>query len=252
MSEPERHERLIRVGVCGATGRMGGEACRSIEADPGTDLVAAIGSAGSVDAFEQAGAEVVVDLTVAEAARSNLPVLAAAGIHAVVGTSGLDAADLTRLRDAFVASRCIHAPNFAVGAVLMMRFAALAARFFDTAEVIELHHDGKVDAPSGTATKTVEAMAAASPDWAPDPTVSESLPGARGGVGAGGIRVHSVRLQGLVAHQEVILGGSGETLTIRHDTIDRSSFMPGMMLAVKRAVSMPSGLTTGLEELLGV
>ena len=243
---------MIKVGVCGATGRMGAEACRAIDADPGTELVAAIGSAGSVAEFVEAGAEAVVDFTVAEAVRANMAPLAAAGIHAVIGTSGLGPDDTATLREAFVRSHCIVAPNFAVGAVLMTRFAALAAPFFDTAEVIELHHDRKVDAPSGTALTTVEAMAAASGDWAADPTVSESLPGARGGRGPGGIPVHSVRLKGLVAHQEVLLGGPGETLTIRHDTIDRSSFMPGMLLATKRVVALEPGLTVGLGEVLGL
>ena len=134
----------------------------------------------------------------------------------------------------------------------MTRFAALAAPYFDTAEVIELHHDRKVDAPSGTALVTVEAMAEASDDWAPDPTSSESLPGARGGRGPAGIPVHSVRLKGLVAHQEVMLGGPGETLTIRHDTIDRSAFMPGMLLAAKRVVTLGPGVTVGLGEVLGI
>ena len=243
---------MIRLGVCGATGRMGAEACRAIDADPDTELAAAIGSTGSVHEFVEAGAEAVVDFTVAAAVRSNMGVLAAAGIHAVIGTSGLGADDLDALRETFVRSHCIVAPNFAVGAVLMTRFAALAAPYFDTAEVIELHHDRKVDAPSGTALVTVEAMAAASDDWAPDPTVSESLTGVRGGRGPAGIGVHSVRLKGLVAHQEVMLGGPGETLTIRHDTIDRSAFMPGMLLAVKRVVALDPGVTVGLGEILGI
>ena len=243
---------MVRLGVCGATGRMGVEACRAIDADPDTDLVAAIGSTGSVGEFVEAGAEAVVDFTVAEAVRANMGELAAAGIHAVVGTSGLDADDIEALRGAFVRSHCLVAPNFAVGAVLMTRFAALAAPYFDTAEVIELHHDRKVDAPSGTAMVTVEAMQAASGDWAPDPTVEESLPGARGGAGPGGIRVHSVRLRGMVAHQEVLLGGPGETLTIRHDTIDRSAFMPGMLLAAKQIVGLEPGVTVGLGEFLGI
>ena len=242
----------IKVGVCGATGRMGVEACRAVDADPQTELVAAIGSSGSVDVFEEVAADVVVDFTVADASRTNLPAWAGAGIHAVVGTSGLGADDMAALQSAFVRSHCVYAPNFAIGAVLMMRFAAMAAPFFDTAEVIELHHEGKVDSPSGTALKTAEAMAAASSDWAADPTVSESVPGSRGGSGPGGIRVHAVRLKGLVAHQEVLFGGTGETLTVRHDTIDRSSFMPGMLLAVKRVVSLPPGLTTGLEAILGL
>ncbi len=243
---------MIRVGVCGATGRMGTAACSAVEADPDTELVAAIGSAGSVGDFVDAGAEVVVDFTVAEAVRANMGPLAAAGIHAVIGTSGLTERDTGALREAFVGSHCIVAPNFAVGAVLMTRFAAMAAPYFDTAEVIELHHDRKVDAPSGTALTTAEAMAAASDDWAPDPTGSEILPGARGGRGPGGIPIHSVRMKGLVAHQEVLLGGPGETLTIRHDSIDRSAFMPGMLLATKRVVTLGPGITVGLGEVLGI
>ena len=243
---------MIRVGVCGATGRMGAEACRAVQADPGTDLVAAIGSGGSVRELVDAGAEVVVDFTVAEAVRVNMPLVAEAGLHAVIGTSGLAGSDTDALGGAFVKSHCIVASNFAIGAVLMTRFAALAAPYFDTAEVIELHHDRKVDAPSGTAVSTVEAMAAASADWAPDPTVSETMPGVRGGRGPGGIPVHSVRLKGLVAHQEVLLGGPGETFTIRHDTIDRSAFMPGMLLATKRVVSLGAGVTVGLDEVLGL
>ena len=243
---------MIRVGVCGATGRMGAEACRAVEADPDTELVAAIGSAGSVEEFVEARAGVVVDFTVAEAVRANAPRLAAAGVHAVIGTSGLTPNDTGMLREAFVRSHCIVAPNFAIGAVLMTRLAALAAPYFDTAEVIELHHDRKVDAPSGTALTTVEAMAEASADWAPDPTKNEVLPGVRGGQGPGGIPIHSVRMKGLVAHQEVLLGGPGETLTIRHDSIDRSAFMPGMLLATKRVVALEPGVTVGLGEVLGI
>ena len=243
---------MIRVGVCGATGRMGTEACRAVEADPDTELVAAIGSAGSVAEFVDASAEVVVDFTVAAAVRTNTGRLAEAGIHAVIGTSGLTPDDIGALREAFVRSHCIVAPNFAVGAVLMTHFAALAAPYFDTAEVIELHHDRKVDAPSGTALTTAEAMAGASGEWAPDPTASEVLPGSRGGRGPSGIRIHSVRLKGLVAHQEVLLGGPGETLTIRHDSIDRSAFMPGMLLATKRIVALEPGVTVGLGEVLGI
>jgi 4-hydroxy-tetrahydrodipicolinate reductase len=231
---------------------MGAEACRAVEADPDTELVAAIGSAGSVEEFVDARADVVVDFTVAEAVRANSPRLAEAGIHAVIGTSGLTPHDIDELRAAFVRSHCIVASNFAVGAVLMARFAALAAPYFDTAEVIELHHDRKVDAPSGTALTTVEAMAEASGDWAPDPTLSEVLPGVRGGRGPGGIPIHSVRMKGLVAHQEVLLGGPGETLTLRHDSIDRSAFMPGMLLATKRVVTLGPGATAGLGEVLGL
>lgn len=243
---------MIRLGVCGATGRMGAEACRAIDADGDTELVAAIGSAGSVSEFVEAGADAVVDFTVAEAVRANMGALAAAGIGAVVGTSGLSTDDLDDLRRLFVRSHCIVAPNFAVGAAVMTRFAELAAPLFDTAEVIELHHDRKVDAPSGTATATAAAMAAASDQWAPDPTEHEALAGSRGGRGPGGIRVHSVRLKGLVAHQEVLLGGPGETLSIRHDTVDRSAFMPGMLLAAKRVATLGPGVTVGLAEVLGI
>jgi 4-hydroxy-tetrahydrodipicolinate reductase len=190
-----------------------------------------------------------VDFTHVDAARDNLAWAARAGVHAVVGTTGLTEEDLSRLEGAFRSSNCLVAPNFAIGAVLMMRFAEMAAPYFETAEVIELHHDDKLDAPSGTALRTVERMASASSDWAPDRTTNEVLPGARGAVGPGGIPVHSVRLRGLVAHQEVLLGTTGQSLAIRHDSYDRSSFMPGVLLAVKRVAEHP-GLTVGLEALL--
>lgn len=151
----------------------------------------------------------------------------------------------------FSGSNCLIASNFAISAVLMMRFAELAAPYFDTAEIIELHHDGKIDAPSGTAISTAERMAAASSEWAPDPTQHEPYPGARGSVGPGGIRLHSVRMRGMVAHQEVILGAQGQTLTIRQDSYDRSSYMPGVVLACKRIAHLP-GLTLGLDAVLGV
>ena len=207
--------------------------------------------AASPDAFASAGVEVGVDFTVLPSARQNLPRLAVEGIHAVVGTTGFSEEDLARFAGLFDRSNCIIAPNFALSAVLMMRFAELAAPLFESAEVIELHHDAKADAPSGTAMMTADRMAAASGEWNPDPTRTEVLPGARGGLGPGGIRVHSVRLAGLVAHQEVILGAQGQTLTIRADSYDRSSFMPGMLLAV-RAVADRPGLTLGLEPLLGL
>jgi 4-hydroxy-tetrahydrodipicolinate reductase len=259
---------MIRVGVFGAAGRMGRTVCEAVVHDPELDLVAAVDPqhagldlrsvakiecdlqvAASADALVEAGAEVVVDFTVLAAARENLSFAAAHGIHAVVGTTGFSDADLERLRTDFTTSNCIVAPNFAIGAVLMMRFAELAAPWFETAEVIELHHDQKVDAPSGTAMLTVERMAAASADWAPDPTTREVLPGARGSRGPADIRVHSVRLRGLVAHQEVLLGTTGQSLAIRHDSYDRSSFMPGVVLAVKQVAARP-GLTVGLDALL--
>ncbi len=243
---------MIKLGVCGSTGRMGSEACRAIAADPETELLVAIGSNGSVKEFVDAQVDAVVDFTDAAAVRENAAVWAGAGIHAVIGTSGLNDADLEALKAGFVHSHCIVAPNFALSAVLMTRFAALAAPFFDSAEVIEMHHERKADAPSGTALATVAAMAEASADWIADPTTSETLPGTRGGRSPAGIPVHSVRLKGLVAHQQVLLGGAGETLTIRQDTIDRSAFMPGMLLAAKRVVSLPPGVTVGLGEVLGI
>jgi 4-hydroxy-tetrahydrodipicolinate reductase len=261
---------VIRVGVLGAGGRMGRTVCAAVAADPELTLVAAVDPrdagadlrsiagidtdlqvAASLDALVDASADVVVDFTVLSAARTNLAFAAEHGIHAVVGTTGLEDADLERLRRAFTASGCLIAANFAIGAVLMMRFAELAAPWFETAEIIELHHDQKVDAPSGTAMRTAERMAAASEVWAPDPTTTEVLPGARGSKGPGGIPVHSVRMRGMVAHQEVLLGTGGETLTIRHDSYDRSSFMPGVLLAVKK-VPQHRGLIVGLDGLLGL
>ena len=198
-----------------------------------------------------AGCEVAVDLTGAAAARSNVPVLAAAGVHVVVGTTGLTDDDLDTWRAAFTRSNCLVVANFAISAVLMMRFAELAAPWFDTAEIIELHHDRKVDAPSGTALATARRMAAASDEWAADPTSRLEVDGARGAAGPGGIRLHSVRMRGMVAHQEVVLGAAGQTLTIRQDSYDRVSFMPGVLLACRRIHDLP-GLTVGLDALLGV
>ncbi len=222
---------------------------RTVETVAGidSDLVIAADFAAAVDA----GAEVMVDFTVAEAARSTLVSAAAGGIHAVVGTTGFDSADLETFGMSFTSSNCLIAPNFAIGAVLMMRFAELASPYFESAEVIELHHDTKVDAPSGTAMSTAKRMAAASAEWAPDPTRNEILPGARGGAGPGGIPIHSVRMRGLVAHQEVLFGTTGQTLSIRHDTTDRTSFMPGVLLAVRRVSELP-GLTVGLDALLDI
>ncbi|MFN0028824.1 MAG: 4-hydroxy-tetrahydrodipicolinate reductase [Acidimicrobiales bacterium] len=241
----------IRVGVLGARGRMGATVCDAVTNDEDLELVAALDFDDDLSGLQRTGAEVVVDFTVADAARHNLPILAGWGMHAVVGTTGLHAEDLTSLRGAFTKSNCVVAANFAIGAVLMMRFAEVAAPYFDSVEVIELHHDNKVDAPSGTATETVRRMAEASQTWAPDPTQTEILPGARGGVGPAGIHVHSVRLRGLVAHQEVLFGTAGQQLTIRHDSFDRVSFMPGVLLAAKRIGDHP-GLTIGLEPLLGL
>jgi 4-hydroxy-tetrahydrodipicolinate reductase len=261
---------MIRVGVFGAGGRMGSTVCRAVVEDPDLELVAAVdpqhadidlrqlgvpGAGLNVsahhDAFLHAGAEVAVDFTVIDAARQNLAWCADNGVHAVVGTTGFTPDDLERFHATFDASsaNAVIAPNFAIGAVLMVRFAELAAPWFETAEVIELHHDQKIDAPSGTALHTVERMAAASSDWAPDPTTKTVVEGARGGVGAAGIHVHSVRLRGLVAHEEVLLGTAGQSLSIRHDSYDRTSFMPGVVLAVKAVPHRP-GLTVGLDPLL--
>jgi 4-hydroxy-tetrahydrodipicolinate reductase len=242
---------------------MGRTVCAAVAGDARTELVAAVDPgragetvegltvAGDVAALVDAGAEVAVDFTIAAAARDTLSFLAQQGVHAVVGTTGFTDEDVADFRSAFVTSNCVIAPNFAISAVLMMRFAELAAPYFDTAEIVELHHDAKVDAPSGTAVTTAERMAAASPEWAEDLTQHEVYLGARGGAGPAGIRLHSVRMRGMVAHQEVILGAVGQTLTIRQDSYDRTSYMPGVLLAVTRIAEHP-GLTLGLDAILGV
>jgi 4-hydroxy-tetrahydrodipicolinate reductase len=260
---------MIRVGVFGAAGRMGATVCRAVLDDPELELVAAVDPlhagidlrqlgvnapsmqvAANADALADAEAEVIVDFTVVDAARENLGWCADHGVHAVVGTTGFTPADLDDFRTRFEVStaNAVIAPNFAIGAVLMIRFAELAAPYFETAEIIELHHDQKIDAPSGTAMLTAARMAAASNEWASDPTTKAVVEGARGGV-SDGIHVHSVRLRGLVAHEEVLLGTTGQSLTIRHDSYDRTSFMPGVLLAV-RAVRERAGLTIGLDSLL--
>ena len=269
---------MTRVGVLGAAGRMGRTVCQAVAEDGELDLVAAVdpgasgGSlwavtgvmapsltvAGEVGELERAGVEVAVDFTVAASALANARWCAAHGVHTVIGTSGIGTEMLDELAGCFETSKanCVVAPNFAIGAVLMMRFAALAAPYMDAVEIVELHHDAKIDAPSGTALRTAELMdearrqAGASP-WPADPTTQTAIPGTRGGTGAGGVRIHSVRLPGLMAHQEVILGARGQSLTVRHDSYDRTSFMPGVLLAVKRVADRP-GLTVGLEALLGL
>ncbi|MDX1619852.1 MAG: 4-hydroxy-tetrahydrodipicolinate reductase [Nitriliruptorales bacterium] len=258
----------IRVGVSGAAGRMGSEVCRAVAGaddlelvcavDPGADGqrlqdVAGVGGeieiAGELDALTDAGVEVVVDFTHPDAVAGNVTWFLERGIHAVVGTTGITDGDLDRLRELAEGSdaNAFFAPNFAIGAVLMMRFAEQAARHLPHVEVIELHHDGKAEAPSGTSLSTADRIAAARAE-APDPVLGEILDGARG-ADRGGIRVHSVRLPGLVAHQEVIFGGEGQTLTIRHDSVDRVSFMPGVLLAVRRVAEL-DGLVVGLDTLL--
>lgn len=248
---------------------MGSTVCRAVVDDPDLELVAAVDPhhagldlrqvtgldtdlviSADADALTAAGTDVAVDFTLVDAARQNVAWCAANGVHAVVGTSGFDEADIDRARASFTESNCVIAPNFAVGAVLMMHFAELAAPWFDTADIVETHHDAKVDAPSGTAMVTAERMTAASSEWASDPTTHTVLDAARGAE-LGGVRIHSLRVRGAVAHQEVVLGTTGQSLTIRHDSYDRASFMPGVVLAVKAVADHP-GVTLGLRELLGL
>jgi 4-hydroxy-tetrahydrodipicolinate reductase len=244
----------LRVGVLGARGRMGSETCRAVDAAEDLDLVAMVEAGDWLFGVADAAAQVVVDFTSPDVVLENIRWCIDEGIHCVVGTTGFDAervATVQRWVDEAPGVGVVIAPNFAVGAVLMMRFAQVAARFFESAEVIELHHPSKVDAPSGTARRTAAlvaaARAAAGLGAAPDATKT-ALAGARGAT-VDGVPVHSVRLAGLVAHQEVLLGTTGETLTLRHDSYDRVSFMPGVLLAV-RSVSARPGLTVGLEDLL--
>jgi 4-hydroxy-tetrahydrodipicolinate reductase len=231
----------IRVGVFGAGGRMGATVCDAVMADPDLELVAAVDPAcvGTVihgisiaadpRAMADAGVQVAIDFTIAAASRTNLQWCALHGVHAVVGTTGFTDADIAGFRSVFSSSNCMIAANFAISAVLMMKFAEMASPWFETAEIIELHHDNKAD----------------------DPTTHEVIAGARGGKGPADIRVHSVRMRGMVAHQEVILGSAGQTLTIRQDSYDRVSFMPGVVLACKKIADLP-GVTMGLEPALGL
>ena len=231
---------------------MGSEVCRAVSATDDLELVAAVDAGADRTALRTA--DVVVDFTHPDVVMDNLRWCVSSGLSVVVGTTGFDESRLVTLRSWLVAAPSVSvlvAPNFGIGAVLMMRFAAAAARHFESVEIVELHHSGKADAPSGTARRTAELVAAARLEAglgpAPDATTS-SLSGARGAA-VDGVPVHAVRLAGLVAHQEVLLGGHGEVLTIRHDSLDRSSFMPGVLLAVRRVRERP-GLTVGLESLL--
>ena len=246
---------MIRVGVLGAKGRMGSEVSRTVEAADDMELAAAVDIGDARDPL--AGCDVIVDFTHPGAVLDNLRWCISHGRNVVVGTSGFDETRLATVAGWLgeePSARALIVPNFSVGAVLMMSFAGQAARFFESAEVIELHHAAKVDAPSGTAVRTAAliaaARAAAELGPPPDATVTEAE-GARGTV-VDGVRVHSVRLAGLLAHQEVLLGGHGEVLTIRHDSLDRSSFMPGVLLAVRGIAALPPGLTVGLQGLLGL
>ncbi|HET7720495.1 MAG TPA: 4-hydroxy-tetrahydrodipicolinate reductase, partial [Acidimicrobiales bacterium] len=272
MSDATNSHDRIRVAVMGAAGRMGTTVCRAVLDAPDMELVAVIdpphegeplekfGIAGTGLTIEMVGPSVkktdpmvAVDFTNIDGVRSNSRWCAMNGVHAVIGTTGLTDGDLQDLTGLFDGERAnaVVAPNFAIGAVLMMHLAAIAAPWFESAEIIELHHDNKIDAPSGTAMLTAQRLAAASSEWGADPTQKHVLPGARGGEGPGGIHVHSVRLRGLVAHQEVLLGTTGQSLSIRHDSYDRTSFMPGVLLAVREVANRP-GVTIGLDQLLGL
>jgi len=243
----------IRVAVVGAAGRMGATVCAAVEAAPDLELVAAVDAGDDLAGLAASGASVAVEFTVPAASEANVHALVDAGLHVVVGTTGWGDDAVARLRDRVEGTDVgvLVAPNFAIGAVLAMRFAQEAARWFESAEVIELHHPDKVDAPSGTARHTAARIATARREAGqgamPDAT-STALDGARG-ADVDGVRVHAVRLRGLVAHQEVLLGNAGELLTIRHDSFDRVSFMPGVLHAV-RSVGAHPGLTVGLEHYL--
>ncbi len=244
----------IRVGVLGARGKVGQAICAGVESAADLELVAQVDKDDALEAFTESGTQVVVDFTSPGVVMPNLKWLVENGIHAVVGTTGFDAERLGQVRGWLAQSPetgVLIAPNFAIGAVLSMRFAEQAARWFESVEVIELHHPNKLDAPSGTAYRTAGLIAAAREKAgvgrSPDATKDE-LEGARG-ADVDGVRVHSVRLAGLVAHQEVLFGTQGETLTIRHDSIDRTSFVPGVLLGVRKTPLRP-GLTVGIDPLL--
>ena len=242
---------MIKVGVIGAAGRMGSTVCDAVSGDDELELVARVDIDDSLDDLVAAGAEVAVDFTTPDAVAGDVRWCLEHGIHAVVGTTGLSDSDLAAIADAAAesAANAFVAPNFAVGAVLMMRFAAQAAPYFESAEIVERHHENKLDAPSGTALRTAGLMnEARGKSWPAPAGSTETLAGSRGG-DAEGVRVHSLRVKGSVAHQEVVLGAAGETLTIRHDSLDRSSFMPGVLLAIKRVQAL-DGVTVGLENLL--
>jgi 4-hydroxy-tetrahydrodipicolinate reductase len=244
---------MIKVAVLGARGRMGSEVVKAVNEAKDLELVAQLDLGDSLDSLVTSGAQVAVDFTTPDSVMANLEFLISKNIHAVIGTTGFDDTRITKIKSLLASSKSgvLIAPNFAIGAVLMMEFATKAAKYFESAEIIELHHPNKVDAPSGTAARTAELMSAARKEAAlpamPDAT-STSLAGARGAT-VGDIPVHSVRLRGLVAHQEVLLGGIGETLSIRHDSIDRVGFMPGVLLGVRQVVTHP-GLTFGLENFM--
>ncbi len=245
---------MIKVAVLGSRGRMGAEVVAAVEAAADCQLVAALDLGDLLDQLISSGAQVVVDFTTPESVMANLEFLITHKIHAVVGTTGFDDARMAKLRSLSSAHPevgILIAPNFAIGAVLMMEFASKAAKYFESAEIIELHHPNKVDAPSGTAARTADLISKARQSAGlaamPDATTS-SLDGARGAL-VGDVPVHSVRLRGLIAHQEVLFGGLGETLSIRHDSLDRAGFMPGVLLGIRSVTSRP-GVTFGLENFM--
>jgi 4-hydroxy-tetrahydrodipicolinate reductase len=237
----------IRVGVFGAKGRMGSVICDTVEADPDLELAARM----DLGDERVADIDVAIDFTHAEGARDNARWCAANGVHAVIGTSGITEDDISTFTMRFTRSNCLVAPNFAIGAVMAIRLSELAAPYFDTVEILEQHHDGKIDAPSGTAIHTAERLAAVKSEWAPDPTTKHTLPNALGATGPAGISIHSMRVRGMIASQEILFGTTGQTLALRHDTFDRSSFMPGVLLAAKRIADFP-GVTVGLDHYLGI
>jgi 4-hydroxy-tetrahydrodipicolinate reductase len=244
----------IRVGVLGARGRMGQQVCRAVDAAEDLELVAMVDAGDWLFSVADAGAQVLVDFTTPDVVMDNIRFAVDQGIHAVVGTTGFTVERVETVRgwlaDAPNANVLI-APNFGIGAVLSMHFARMAAKFYDSAEVVELHHPNKTDAPSGTAVRTAEviaeARAAAGLGPSPDAT-TQARDGARG-ADVDGVRVHAMRITGMVAHQEVVFGAEGETLTVRHDSLDRVSFMPGVLLAVRHVADRP-GLTLGIDDLL--
>jgi len=243
-----------KVGVLGARGKVGSEVCRAVEAAADLELVAAVDADDALETLVSAGAEMVVDFTHPDVVMDNLQFCIEHGIHAVVGTTGFDEERLARLESWLERSPgtgVLIAPNFSIGAILMMRFAAAAAPFYESVEVVELHHPDKADAPSGTARRTAQLIAAARREAGCEPVpdaTSTALDGARG-ADVDGIRVHGLRIRGMVAHQEVVLGGVGETLTIRHDSMDRASFTPGVLTGLRTIADRP-GLTVGLEHFL--
>jgi 4-hydroxy-tetrahydrodipicolinate reductase len=246
---------MITVGVLGAKGRMGSQVCQAVEAASDMKLAAAVDLSDAREPL--GGCDVVVDFTQPAAVMDNVRWCLEHGRNVVVGTTGFDEGRLATVREwlgGTPSARALIVPNFSVGAVLMMSFARQAAPFFESAEVVEMHHATKADAPSGTAARTASlisaARAAAELGPPPDATVSE-VAGARGAA-MDGVRVHSMRIPGVIAHHEVLLGGHGETLALRHDTLDRASFMPGVLLGVRGVASLPPGLTVGLEGLLGL